>query len=550
MRLEAAELLSTVLRRGARRRTARAPARAARTDAATGLGAKMLTAVAAWGWTESAGPADRVVALSRAALDGGELAAHGQRPDGRRRAPARARRPPRRGGARSGTRSGRRAIEPARCSQFRRFSSGAGTTSTCAASSRRPKRSFAARTRRSTSGASRRRRSGRRPSSPSCSSTAARSRRRARSSTPRSTRRPAPTRRFSSTARKRRFCSPRAEREDALEYADGVRSSARTGGATRGYVQWRSLKAQALDRLGRQEEAVALAAEDLAIARGWGSPGTVGRSLRILGTLERAEGVEHLEEACVLLEQAGARLELAKALAALGGVLRRDRRPDGGARAAAPRARAGGDLRRQAARGRGPSRDLRNRRAAPHRGAPGSAVTDRKRAARRRPRGCRAVEPRHRPDALPDPEDGRGAPHEHVPQARDPLAAAARRDPRTLLTLHLRPYPRPSNLGVKDEPGRRAPSVCHTERTRRSTPPRWEWVHLADGRQRPLTTTGYAAIAPVSWPGRGAASHFAAPRLAGRSKGWCRRTRTGRTDRRRSRSATGSSGCMSAGCRR
>ena len=93
------------------------------------------------------------------------------------------------------------------------------------------------------------------------------------------------------------------------------------------YVPWRSLKAQALDRLGRQDEAVALAAEELEIARGWGSPGTVGRSLRVLGTIEREDGLEHLEEACAVLEHAPARLERAKALAALGETLRRARRP-------------------------------------------------------------------------------------------------------------------------------------------------------------------------------------------------------------------------------
>ncbi len=93
------------------------------------------------------------------------------------------------------------------------------------------------------------------------------------------------------------------------------------------YAPWRSLKAQALDRLGRSEEAVALAAEELEIAREWGSPGTAGRSLRVLGTLERGAGIGHLEAACALLEHAPARLERAKALAALGAALRRARRP-------------------------------------------------------------------------------------------------------------------------------------------------------------------------------------------------------------------------------
>jgi DNA-binding CsgD family transcriptional regulator len=93
------------------------------------------------------------------------------------------------------------------------------------------------------------------------------------------------------------------------------------------YYPWRSLKAQALDRLGRQDEAVALAGEELEIARGWGSPGTLGRSLRVLGTILRADGIELLEEACALLEGAPARLEQAKALGALGAAWRRAGKP-------------------------------------------------------------------------------------------------------------------------------------------------------------------------------------------------------------------------------
>jgi DNA-binding NarL/FixJ family response regulator len=53
----------------------------------------------------------------------------------------------------------------------------------------------------------------------------------------------------------------------------------------------------------------------------------VGRSLRVLGTILRGDGIEHLEEACALLERAPARLEYAKALAALGAALRRAGKP-------------------------------------------------------------------------------------------------------------------------------------------------------------------------------------------------------------------------------
>jgi DNA-binding CsgD family transcriptional regulator len=114
--------------------------------------------------------------------------------------------------------------------------------------------------------------------------------------------------------------------EEALAHADVYELHAGWKRHPR-YVPWRSLKAQALERLGRHEEAVALADEELEIARGWGSPGTVGRSLRVLGTILRADGIEQLEEACALLEPAPARLEHAKALAALGAALRRTRKP-------------------------------------------------------------------------------------------------------------------------------------------------------------------------------------------------------------------------------
>jgi DNA-binding CsgD family transcriptional regulator/tetratricopeptide (TPR) repeat protein len=114
--------------------------------------------------------------------------------------------------------------------------------------------------------------------------------------------------------------------EEAVEYADLYELRAGSRKHPR-YVPWRSLKAEALDRLGRQDEALALAREELEIARGWGSPGTVGRSLRVLGTILRGDGIELLEEACALLEQAPARLEQAKALAALGAALRRERKP-------------------------------------------------------------------------------------------------------------------------------------------------------------------------------------------------------------------------------
>jgi DNA-binding CsgD family transcriptional regulator len=114
--------------------------------------------------------------------------------------------------------------------------------------------------------------------------------------------------------------------KEALTFADAFARQADWRRHPR-YVPWRSMKAHALDALDRHDEAIALATEELQIARAWGSPGTVGRSLRALGMVERMDGIEHLEEACEVLEKSTARLELAKALAALGEALRRVRQP-------------------------------------------------------------------------------------------------------------------------------------------------------------------------------------------------------------------------------
>lgn len=90
---------------------------------------------------------------------------------------------------------------------------------------------------------------------------------------------------------------------------------------------WRSLKAEALDRLGRTEEAIALVTAELEVARGWGAAPAIGHALRVLGTLERQDGLAHLGEAVAALEGSGARLEHARALLAYGTATRLARRP-------------------------------------------------------------------------------------------------------------------------------------------------------------------------------------------------------------------------------
>ena len=90
-------------------------------------------------------------------------------------------------------------------------------------------------------------------------------------------------------------------------------------------AHWRSATARALDRLGRSDEAIALAEAELADAQKWGAPGTVGPVLRVLGGLRRDTAL--LKRAVAVLEGSRARLEHAKALADLGAALRHERRP-------------------------------------------------------------------------------------------------------------------------------------------------------------------------------------------------------------------------------
>jgi DNA-binding CsgD family transcriptional regulator len=88
---------------------------------------------------------------------------------------------------------------------------------------------------------------------------------------------------------------------------------------------WRGDAALALQRIGREGEAMRLAAEQLALARQAEEPRTLGRSLRALGEVQGgASGRGLLEQAVDVLDATPARLELAKGLLSLGRALRRD----------------------------------------------------------------------------------------------------------------------------------------------------------------------------------------------------------------------------------
>jgi DNA-binding CsgD family transcriptional regulator len=93
------------------------------------------------------------------------------------------------------------------------------------------------------------------------------------------------------------------------------------------WAPWRSLTARALEGLGRRDEAQALLEEELVEARRWGAPGSLARTLRLLGAIRHEDGLDLLREAVETADASPARLEHAKALTALGSALRLARRP-------------------------------------------------------------------------------------------------------------------------------------------------------------------------------------------------------------------------------
>ena len=82
--------------------------------------------------------------------------------------------------------------------------------------------------------------------------------------------------------------------EAALAAAEDLERHA-TRSRNPAWAPWRSLKAQALATLGRRAEAIELAREEVELARAWGAPTGLGRSLRVLGELLGKEGVAELE---------------------------------------------------------------------------------------------------------------------------------------------------------------------------------------------------------------------------------------------------------------
>jgi DNA-binding CsgD family transcriptional regulator/tetratricopeptide (TPR) repeat protein len=94
-----------------------------------------------------------------------------------------------------------------------------------------------------------------------------------------------------------------------------------------GFTGWRSSLAVGLRATGEEERARELAAEELALARGFGVRRPLGIALRTLGLIEGGEaGIGLLEEAVETLAASQAELERARTLVELGAALRRSGR--------------------------------------------------------------------------------------------------------------------------------------------------------------------------------------------------------------------------------
>ncbi|MFG2007272.1 helix-turn-helix transcriptional regulator [Spirillospora sp. NPDC048911] len=116
----------------------------------------------------------------------------------------------------------------------------------------------------------------------------------------------------------------RGDHERGLHAAlEAGRLFAAHGGRNPAILPWRSQAALCLRALHRLPEAIAYAEEEVGLARAWGTPGPLGRALRLLSSLSGAEGTAMIEEAIALLAPSPHRLEHAKALMELGSRLRR-----------------------------------------------------------------------------------------------------------------------------------------------------------------------------------------------------------------------------------
>ena len=112
----------------------------------------------------------------------------------------------------------------------------------------------------------------------------------------RRSRHPAPTAMGWCAAPRSSCCSPRATGRALLPTPTYHRERLR-GVDNAAWAPWRSLTALALDGLGRRDAARALLEAELDKARHWGAPGSLARTLRLLGTIRKEDGHDLLHEA-------------------------------------------------------------------------------------------------------------------------------------------------------------------------------------------------------------------------------------------------------------
>lgn len=126
-----------------------------------------------------------------------------------------------------------------------------------------------------------------------------------------------------------RLRSAQGRLHDALEdFLQAGRRCEPLGLITLAALPWRGEAALAHAALGNRGEARRLAGEQLALARGFGGPRTLGMSLRARGLVEDGnDGLELLAEAVDTLTRSQSPLELARARADFGAALRRSGRP-------------------------------------------------------------------------------------------------------------------------------------------------------------------------------------------------------------------------------
>lgn len=117
----------------------------------------------------------------------------------------------------------------------------------------------------------------------------------------------------------------RREHTRALaDWEEAVRRAERLQGINAGWIEDLAVVADVHHALGDQTAAEATVAQGLTLARRWDTPGAIGQALHAQARVAGAEdSVEVLQSAVSLLADSPARLEHARALVTLGGVLRR-----------------------------------------------------------------------------------------------------------------------------------------------------------------------------------------------------------------------------------